>query len=561
LRELRADAQLCAVPIVLLSARAGEEARIEGMEAGADDYLIKPFSARELLARTKSHLKMAQFRHETADAIKLRTAQFETLLNQAPLGVYLVDADFRIRHVNPAALPLFADIRDSVVGQDFDEIVRMLWEKDGAEGMIGIFRHTLNEGESCVMPEWTVTRRDGGATACYEWRVNRILLPDGRFGVVCFVQEIGERKRAEQNANLLASIVESSEDAILSKSLEGIITSWNGGAERLFGYTAAEAVGRSVALLIPPDRLEEEPKILERLRRGERVSHFETIRMRKNGSLVHVSLTISPVRAADGRIVGASKVARDITERVLQEEAVREANAAMTRANVDLQQFAFAASHDLQEPLRMVTTYTQLLSRGLAGRLDDDHTEYMQQVIGGSKRMSALLHDLLAYTEVSRENEGGRSLVDLNDVFSSALANLQGAIQESGAVVETEHLPEVPGNESPLLQLFQNLIGNAIKYRSEAIPHVEVTVRQSGTQWNFCVRDNGIGIAPEHRERVFGVFKRLHGHEIPGTGIGLAICQRVVERHGGLIWVESEGKGHGSTFCFTLQAAVTGLTK
>ena len=560
LRELRADAKLCAVPVILLSARAGEEARIEGLHAGADDYLIKPFSARELLARAESHLKMARFRQDASEAIRLRTAQFETLLNQAPFGVYLVDADFRIREVNPAALPLFADIQGSVIGRDFDEIMHMLWERERADEIIGIFRQTLDGGESRNIPEWTANRREGGPAACYEWRVNRIVLQDGRFGVVCYFQDVSERKRAEQNANLLASIVESSDDAILSKSLEGVITSWNRGAERLFGYAAAEAVGQSITILIPPDRLEEEPKILERLRRGERVEHFETIRMRKDGSRVNVSLTISPIRAAD-RIVGASKVARDITEKVLKEEAVRGANAAMRRANIDLQQFAFAASHDLQEPLRMVTTYTQLLARGLAGSLDDDNTEYMRQVIGGSKRMSALLHDLLAYTELSRDHEGERSRVDLNNVFSSALSNLQGAIQESEALVEAQRLPEVLGNEMPLLQLFQNLIGNAIKYRSEAVPHVHISVQQLGPQWKFCVRDNGIGIAPEHQERVFGVFKRLHGHEIPGTGIGLAICHRVVERHGGRIWVESEGKGHGSTFCFTLQIAATGVAK
>ena len=185
----------------------------------------------------------------------------------------------------------------------------------------------------------------------YEWRMDRILLPDGRFGVVCYFRDIGDRRRAEQNANLLASIVESSEDAIVSKNLDGIIMSWNQGAERIFGYTAEEAVGQSILMLIPPDRLEEEPKILERLKRGERVEHFETVRVRKDGSSLNVSLTVSPVKAAMAGIAGASKVARDITEKVRQAEALEQANAALKRANADLQLFAYSASHDLQEPL------------------------------------------------------------------------------------------------------------------------------------------------------------------------------------------------------------------
>ncbi len=202
----------------------------------------------------------------------------------------------------------------------------------------------------------------------------------------------------------------------------------------------------------------------------------------------------------------------------------------------------------------MVTSYTQLLARRLGGGLEEDGREFMDQVIGGAKRMSLLLQDLLAYTEASREQDREPGTVNLNYALEEALGNLRGSIQESGARIGAEPLPTVLGHETHFVQLFQNLIGNAIKYRSEATPEVGITARQTGAEWLFCVRDNGLGIAPEHRERVFGVFKRLHGKEIPGTGIGLAICQRVVERNGGRIWVESKGEGYGSTFCFTLPA-------
>jgi PAS domain S-box-containing protein len=181
-------------------------------------------------------------------------------------------------------------------------------------------------------------------------------------------------RQAGRDASLLASIVESSDDAIVSKDLDGIIVSWNQGAERLFGYTAAEAIGQSITMLIPPDRIEEEPKILARLRRGDRVDHFETIRVRKDGARLNISVSISPIKDAEGRIIGASKVARDITERVRQEQDLRETNAALKWANADLEQFSYSVSHDLQEPLRMVRAFSELLRHRFGDNWDKKET-------------------------------------------------------------------------------------------------------------------------------------------------------------------------------------------
>lgn len=203
LHELRADPELGSIPVILLSARAGEEARIEGMHAGADDYLIKPFSARELMARVESHLNMARFRHEAGEAVRLRTAQFETLVKQAPIGVYLVDAEFRIRHVNPVALPVFGDIAGGVEGRDFDEVIHVLWEKPHADDLVRIFRRTLATGEPYIAPRSTELRRDRGVAEHYEWRLDRILLPDGRFGVVCYFRDISQQLQAEETQQLL----------------------------------------------------------------------------------------------------------------------------------------------------------------------------------------------------------------------------------------------------------------------------------------------------------------------------------------------------------------------
>jgi PAS domain S-box-containing protein len=382
--------------------------------------------------------------------------------------------------------------------------------------------------------------------------VDRILLLNGRFGVVCYFRDIGDRRRAEQNANLLASIVESSEDAIVSKNLDGIIMSWNQGAERIFGYTAEEAVGQSILMLIPPDRLEEEPKILEQLKRGERVEHFETVRVRKDGSYRNVSLTVSPVRTSDGRIAGASKIARDVTEKVRQEQALQQANTALSRANADLQLFAYSASHDLQEPLRMVAIYSQLLQKRFGGKLGPTGDEYIGYTVQGAARMESLLKDLRTYTQVSTMGKDPTDEIDAGEILQKTLLNLQVAISNSGASVSSTPLPKVRMYEFQLEQVLQNLIGNAIAYRGEEAPRIQIAAVRQGKDWLFSVQDNGMGIEPQFLEHIFGIFKRLHSTaEYSGTGMGLAICQRAIERAGGRIWVEST-PGKGSTFYFTV---------
>jgi len=369
----------------------------------------------------------------------------------------------------------------------------------------------------------------------------------------CFTRDITEeRSKAEIQARL-AAIVDSSDDAIISKDLNGVITSWNQSAQRLFGYTAAEAIGQPVAsLLIPDDRQEEEPEILSRLRRGERVDHFATKRKCKDGTLIDISLTISPVRNAHGVIIGASKIGRDITSQTRDQEVIRSANEALKQSNADLEQFAYSASHDLQEPLRMVSAYGELLRKKYSARLDENANEYIEYVVEGALRMERLLRDLRAFTRATVGVQGPPPVVDSQAVLGTALSNLKTSIDESGAEITFDPLPSVSIYAFQLEQVFQNIIGNAIRYRSAAPPRIHVSAERDGDAWKFSVRDNGIGIESEYKEQIFGLFKRLHAaSEYPGTGMGLAICQRVVERSGGRIWVESE-PGRGSTFYFVL---------
>jgi PAS domain S-box-containing protein len=366
------------------------------------------------------------------------------------------------------------------------------------------------------------------------------------------LRDTTQQRLAAELTERLAAIVESSDDAIIAKDLSGYIQSWNRGAERLFGYTAEEAIGKHISMLAAPERENEIPDILERLKRGERVNHYQTKRKTKDGRILTVSLTVSPIRDTHGNIIGASKVARDITLVERQEQALREANAALLASNADLQQFAYSASHDLQEPLRMVSTYSELLMRNFGDKLGPDGGECLGYTRQGALRMEQLLKDLRAYTLVSTSEKKAVDPIDSDAVLDKSLQSLGAAIIESGASITRTSLPKVKLHEFQLEQLLQNLIGNAIRYRSSAPPEIAISATPQGTGWLFAVRDNGIGIGPEYKEQVFDIFKRLHSvDEYPGTGMGLAICKRIVERAGGRIWVDSE-PGRGSTFYFTI---------
>jgi PAS domain S-box-containing protein len=371
-----------------------------------------------------------------------------------------------------------------------------------------------------------------------------------------FREELSMPKVATEIRLLLASIVESSNDAIISKDLNGIITTWNAAAEQIFGYSAAEATGRPISILAPPDRVDEMPTILAQIREGQRVDHFETVRRRKDGQLISVSLTVSPIRDAEGGIIGASKILRDITERNLAVQALAEQAEQLARSNADLHQFAYVTSHDLQEPLRTVSGLSELVKRRYSGRqLDEDGSAMLDLVVSAAERMKALIRDLLSYSTTLHSTEIPLTRVDMKSVVRWALNNLHQSIEETGAFIEVGPLPDVHGNKLTLVQLFQNLISNAIKYRGADPPRIEISATPAENDWVFSVADNGIGIAPAYHQKVFGLFTRLHGDRYPGTGIGLALCKNIVEKHDGFIRVESE-LNKGATFKFSLPKEV-----
>jgi PAS domain S-box-containing protein len=319
----------------------------------------------------------------------------------------------------------------------------------------------------------------------------------------------------------------------------------------ILGYRERELLGRHVKEVSHPEDRDVTDADLARIRSGELdQARFEKRYLRRDGSVVWCDLAIAQVRDVFGMPLYEIAVFDDITERKKSEAALQAAHEELKRSNAELEQFAYVASHDLQEPLRMVASYTQLLGRRYEAKLDQDAREFMSYIVDGATRMKQLIEDLLAYSRVGTKGQEFKP-VALEVPLRRALFNLRAGLEEAGAAVTYDALPSVMGDEVQLGQLLQNLIGNALKFRSNSVPRIHIGVSETNFEYRIEVRDNGIGIEPQYFERIFMVFQRLHNKgEYPGTGIGLAICKKVVERHGGRIWVES--RAEGSSFFFTL---------
>ena len=320
----------------------------------------------------------------------------------------------------------------------------------------------------------------------------------------------------------------------------------------ILGCSEKELLGKTVKEVSHPEDRDVTDAGRARIRAGEiDQARFEKRYLRRDGSVVWCDLAIALVRDVFGMPLYEIAVFDDITDRKKSEAALHAAHEELKRSNAELEQFAYVASHDLQEPLRMVASYTQLLGRRYAGKLDKDAHEFMSYIVDGATRMKQLIEDLLAYSRVGTKGQDFKP-VALEAPLRRALFNLRAGIEEAGAAVTYDPLPTVQGDEVQLGQLLQNLIGNSLKFRSNSVPRIHLGVSEKDSEYEIEVRDNGIGIEPQYYERIFMVFQRLFNKgEYPGTGIGLAICKKVVERHGGRIWVESHS-GEGSSFFFTL---------
>lgn len=369
-------------------------------------------------------------------------------------------------------------------------------------------------------------------------------------------------KQAEKINALLAAIVNSSDDAIISKTLDGIITSWNPGAKRLLGYSADEAIGQNVRMIIPPERMEEEQEIITHLRGDKVTEHFETVRQHKDKHPIDVSLTVSPVYDPLGNIIGASKIIRDITSKKKAEEELRRYTYALERSNKELDDFAYIASHDLKEPLRGIHNHSRFLIEDNQGKLDQESMSRLDRLSYLSQRMEQLVNDLLYFSRLGRQEMAIQD-TDINAVIHDIESTMDVFIREHRVSINIpKPLPTVTCDTVRVTEVFRNLITNAAKYNDKQEKIVEIGFLDEARYPDksmasnvFYVKDNGKGIAEEFYDEIFRIFKRLQSTKdsrTEGTGVGLTFVKKIVERHGGRIWLTSE-PGKGTTFYFTLR--------
>ena len=370
------------------------------------------------------------------------------------------------------------------------------------------------------------------------------------------------KEQVSERLSLLESIINFSEDAIISKTLEGIITSWNKGAENIFGYTADEVIGKHISVLIPQYRLNEEDEIISKIKSGSYVAHYETERITKSGAIIYISLTVSPIKNEHGMVVGASKIARDITDRKKIEQEILKLNQSLEQkvldrtamlevVNNELESFSYSVAHDLRAPLRIINGYADILKTEYNNKLDAEGDRIINVIMNNTQRMGTLIDEILNLARF------GRKELTMQDTNMTTLLDIviaeQIAIVKKPVKFNIDKLPNAFCDSALIRQVWSNLISNAIKYSGkEKDPQVEINSILKDNYIVYSVKDNGVGFDMQYSDKLFGVFQRLHKQsEFEGTGVGLALVQRIITKHGGYVWADAE-VDKGATFYFSL---------
>jgi PAS domain S-box-containing protein len=518
------------------------------------EIMLSPLESAEGTLVTAA-IRDISVRRSAENHLAQMEGRYRGLLEAAPDAMVVVNQGGEIVLLNVQAEKQFGYSRDELVGQKVKNIIPEGFAErliaDGTRSAAEALAQQIGTGIELI------ARRKNRSEFPIEIMLSPLESAEGTL-VTAAIRDISVRRAAEKHLAQMEGryrgLLEAAPDAMVVVNQGGEIVLLNVQAEKQFGYSRDELVGQKVKNIIPEGFAER--LVADALRSVEDAlaqqigTGIELIARRKNRSEFPIEIMLSPLESAEGILVTAA--VRDITARKRAEANLLNKVEELNRSNEELGQFAYIASHDLQEPLRMVASYTQLLARRYKGKLDSDADEFIAFAVDGASRMQRLIQDLLTYSRVGTK---GKDLLDISSeqALQQALINLRGTIEEKGALVTHDPLPSVFADEMQLIQLFQNLIGNAIKYQRPGIPKVHVTAsRNGGKKWTFSVKDNGLGIDPQYFEKIFGMFQRLHKREeFAGTGIGLAICKKIVERHGGSISVESQ-PGQGSTFHFAL---------
>ena len=469
------------------------------------------------------------------------------LLNLTQEAIIVRDMKGEILFWNDGAVKIYGWDMEDAKGK----ITHSLLETEFPVSLNEVNRELISKGQ--WDGELVHTKRDGTQITVLS---RQVLKKDGEGNPVSILEinsDISERKKMEEELEFAGkynrNLIETSLDPFVTIGPDGKITDVNGATEAVTGCSRDELIGTDFSdYFTEPEKAR---KGYKQVFKDRWILDYPLEIKHKKGHITPVLYNASVYEDESGNVSGVFAAARDITELKKAEELLQLKLKELARSNAELEQFAYVSSHDLQEPLRMIGSYLQLLQRRYYGELDDKADKYIDFAVDGASRMQNLINDLLEFSRVTTRAREFES-TDCELILNHVLSNLEISIKESEAVISHSHLPSLIADSTQLAQVFQNLISNAIKFRSEKIPEINISAREECDEWLFSVADNGIGIDPKHCERIFEVFKRLHKRrEYPGTGIGLSICKKIIERHGGHIWVESE-QGEGSIFYFTL---------
>lgn len=506
---------------------------------------VRWFRSRALTLRNADGkpIRMLGYRTDVTPLMRREDERFQMIIDAAPYAMLALTTSGQVQLANRAAVRLLGHRAEELVGRSLQSVAPELFP---ALDLVVDDDADADGQPRSVKPRKKLLRRakhKDGVPLDLEVSVSHVDTAQGRLTLLA-LSDVTERLRARKERELLASIVAASPDAIISSDLATTITSWNHGAEKLFGYAAHEAIGRSQQLIVPPDMLHEVREETLRMKELRSTTTWETKRLTKSGIEIDVSIAAAPLLDAAGDVVGVSKIIRDVREQKARDAELRRSNAA-------LEHFAAMASHDLHEPLRAVVNYTELLSKRYQGQLDEKGNKYVHHIREGARRMQSLVADLLTYARVSSKGKPFDS-VALNPLLSEVIQSLDLLVQDTDATFDIGDLPRVHGDEAQLRQLLQNVVTNALRHRGVEPPHLIIRCKPCPGGFLFWFADNGEGFPSDQAEQLFEMFRRhSNAADRDGTGLGLAICKRIVERHGGAIWAESRGET-GSVFYFTL---------
>ncbi|MEG4801570.1 PAS domain S-box protein [Microcoleus sp. ARI1-B5] len=566
-RRLKATPETEEIPVIFLTVLDDINDKLQAFRVGAADYIAKPFQVEEVLARIDKQVglqKLQQQLKEQNAQLQQSQSLLASILNSSLDGVAAYSAvrnnegnivDFQWLLVNRAAEKISARSLNEIVGKHLLAEIPQVRNS----GLFDLYVSVVETGETVDQEFYYEHDRETSV-----WlHIVAVKLNDG---LAVTFRNITDRKRAEialrESEERFRAIFEQAAVGIAKTALCGQFLRVNPGFCQIVRYAESELLQLHWQAITHPDDIEADREYVRLLLSGEiQTFSVEKRLICKDREVCWANVTVSAMRDAEGTAQYLICAIEDISERKQVQELLQASldtqtryAQELTRSNAELEQFSYVASHDLQAPLSTIAGYAQLLEKRCHNQLDAQGNKFIRNIVNSCGRMQALIDDLLEYSRVGISHKPFE-LIDCNQVFEDACANLQLAIRKNQASVTRGDLPRVRGDSFQLLQLFQNLIGNAIKYRSSEEPVVFLGASRQGNNWVFSVQDNGIGIAEQYHPRIFQIFQRLHTQkEYSGTGIGLAICQRIVDRHGGRLWVESE-PDRGSTFYFSIPVA------